>query len=67
YSPNFNQSEKTVIEATKSGFPVLETVEIQLRRIIVREGSTRPDSNGLLHTGFMTFILKSGNAIIPLG
>jgi tRNA (adenine57-N1/adenine58-N1)-methyltransferase len=66
YCPNFNQSEKTVTEATKSGFSVLETVEIQLRRIIVREGSTRPDSNGLLHTGFMTFMWKSGNSIIPL-
>lgn len=66
YCPNFNQSERTVVDGMKTGFSALETVELELRRIIVRDGSTRPDNNGLMHTGFMTFLVKRGNSSIDL-
>ena len=42
---------------------VIETVELELRKIIVRPGSTRPDSNGLMHTGFITFAINKGTSM----
>lgn len=63
YCPNFNQSERFVTDATDMGFTVVETVELELRKIIVRPGSTRPDGTGLKHTGFITFVMNSGNYV----
>jgi tRNA (adenine57-N1/adenine58-N1)-methyltransferase len=54
YSPNFNQAEKNVIAMKAEKFYVLETVELIKRKIIVRENATRPDSNIVDHTAFIT-------------
>jgi len=58
YLPNFDQSEKTVISMAASGLKHLETVELMKRRILVREGATRPASDDLTHTAFITFAIK---------
>lgn len=61
YLPNFDQVEKTVIEYEKNGFLHLQTDEIIKREIVVRENATRPSSNGIMHTAFIScFIKKSG-------
>jgi tRNA (adenine57-N1/adenine58-N1)-methyltransferase len=66
YCPNFNQSERFVTDAGNAGFMILETVELELRKIIVRPGSTRPDSSGLIHTGFITVGINKGNSVTEI-
>ncbi|MHB1709661.1 MAG: hypothetical protein ACYCT2_09330 [Thermoplasmataceae archaeon] len=66
YCPNFNQSERFVTDAVNAGFLILETVELELRKIIVRPGSTRPDSSGLIHTGFISVGINKGNSVTEL-
>ncbi len=65
YLPNYDQVEKTVMEYEKNGFFHLETVELIRREILVRDGATRPSSEGLMHTAFIsTFIKKSGSMVV---
>jgi len=66
YCPNFNQSERFVTDAVNAGFMIIETVELELRKIIVRPGSTRPDNSGFLHTGFISSAIKKGNSVIEI-
>jgi tRNA (adenine57-N1/adenine58-N1)-methyltransferase len=64
YLPTYNQLEKTVFSYVSSGFLHLESVELNRREILVREGATRPVSEALIHTGFIsTFVKKSGSTI----
>ena len=64
YLPNYDQVEKNVLEYEKQGFFHLETVELIRREILVREGATRPSSEGLMHTAFIsTFVKKSGSKL----
>lgn len=58
YSPTINQTMKTVQELKKYGFIGIETQEIFLRDILVREGKTRPASRMVGHTGYITFARK---------
>ena len=61
YSPNYNQVEKTVLAMESNGFYHLETCEIMKRDLLVREGKTRPSSEMLSHTAFLSiFHNKSG-------
>jgi len=61
YSPNYNQTEKTVIAMEGNGFYHAETCEILKRDLLVREGKTRPSSEMLSHTAFISlFFKKSG-------
>ena len=64
YLPNYDQVEKSVLEYEKNGFFHLETVELIRREILVRDRATRPSSEGLMHTAFIsTFIKKSGSKL----
>ncbi|CAC11981.1 conserved hypothetical protein [Thermoplasma acidophilum] len=63
YLPNFDQSEKTVLSLSASGMHHLETVELMKRRILVREGATRPASDDLTHTAFITFAIKKSGMV----
>lgn len=58
YSPNFNQTEKTVLELSLHSFEHLETCEILKRDILVREGKTRPSHSMLAHTAFLSFFVN---------
>jgi tRNA (adenine57-N1/adenine58-N1)-methyltransferase len=59
YSPNYNQTEKNVVELKKNKFFVVETVELIKRNIIVRENATRPDNNIIGHTAFINIAIKT--------
>jgi tRNA (adenine57-N1/adenine58-N1)-methyltransferase len=54
-SPTFNQVEENYKHLEQSGFIYLETVEVLVRNILVREGKTRPTQRMISHTGFLTF------------
>ncbi|EQD40387.1 protein-L-isoaspartate O-methyltransferase, partial [mine drainage metagenome] len=58
YSPNYNQTEKTVIAMEGNGFYHAETCEILKRDLLVREGRTRPSSEMLSHTAFLSLFHK---------
>jgi tRNA (adenine57-N1/adenine58-N1)-methyltransferase len=54
YSPNFNQTEKTVMAMEKHGIYHRMSFELLKRDLIVRDGSTRPDDIAIGHTGFIS-------------
>ena len=58
-SPTINQVEKVVIELQKQGFIEIETLEILMREMEVREGKTRPSMRMIGHTTYLTFARKS--------
>ncbi len=58
-SPTFNQVEKTVEALANEGFINLETLEILIRKYLVRSGKTRPFERMVSHTGFLTFGRKA--------
>lgn len=58
-SPTFNQVEKTVESLTNEGFVNLETLEVLVRKFLVRSGKTRPFERMVSHTGFLTFGRKA--------
>jgi tRNA (adenine57-N1/adenine58-N1)-methyltransferase len=58
-SPTINQVEKLVIELQNEGFIEIETLEILMREMEVREGKTRPAMRMIGHTTYLTFARKS--------
>ena len=58
-SPTINQVEKVVIELQNEGFLEIETLEILMRDMEVREGKTRPAMRMIGHTTYLTFARKS--------
>ena len=58
-SPTINQVEKVVIELQNEGFLEIETLEILMREMEVREGKTRPAMRMVGHTTYLTFARKS--------
>ena len=54
-SPTFNQVEENYKHLGDNGFIYLETVEVLVRNLLVREGKTRPTQRMISHTGFLTF------------
>ncbi len=58
-SPTFNQVEKTVGCLNDEGFIHVETLEIFVRKLLVRPGKTRPFERMVSHTGFLTFGRKA--------
>jgi tRNA (adenine57-N1/adenine58-N1)-methyltransferase len=59
YSPTIEQTQKTVKEASKDDlFGDIQTYECFVRKILVREGKTRPETFMVGHTGYMTFARK---------
>jgi len=57
YLPNVEQVVKFVNAAAKKGFETF-TIEVMLRELMVRETGTRPQTKGLMHTGYLTFARK---------
>jgi tRNA (adenine57-N1/adenine58-N1)-methyltransferase len=55
YSPTIEQVMKTVSTLESLPFVDIRTVECLVREILVREGKTRPNSQMVGHTGYLTF------------
>jgi len=64
--PTFDQLTKTVFKMEEIGFVNIETVEIQVRRILVRPGKTRPEQHMPCHTGWLVFGYKTFKPAITL-
>jgi len=60
--PNVEQAKRFTLEAEKLGFASCLTTEIIERRWLVREEGCRPETTGVLHTAFLTFARKPGQA-----
>lgn len=56
--PTFEQLSKTVFYLEETGFVNIETVEVFVRRILVRRGKTRPEQQMPSHTGWLVFATK---------
>jgi len=56
--PTFEQLTRTVFTLEEKGFIDIETVEVQVRRILVRRGKTRPEQHMPCHTGWLVFATK---------
>jgi tRNA (adenine57-N1/adenine58-N1)-methyltransferase len=54
-TPTYNQAEKLVKRMKELDFTDIETEEILLRKIDVKEGATRPFSRMIGHTAYITF------------
>lgn len=57
--PTYEQLTKTVFTLEEKGFVNIETMEILLRRILVRKGKTRPEQRMPSHTGYLVFASKT--------
>ncbi len=58
YSPHSEQVSSFIKAAKEHGFETF-TVETILREILSREAGTRPQTKGLLHTGYLSFARKA--------
>ncbi|MBP7087926.1 MAG: tRNA (adenine-N1)-methyltransferase [Candidatus Omnitrophica bacterium] len=56
--PSFEQLTKTVFTLEEKKFINIESMEIHLRRILVRKGKTRPEQRMPSHTGWIIFATK---------
>jgi tRNA (adenine57-N1/adenine58-N1)-methyltransferase len=63
--PTFDQLTQTVFKMEEVGFVNIETVEIQVRRILVRRGRTRPEQHMPCHTGWLIFGYKACKPVLP--
>jgi tRNA (adenine57-N1/adenine58-N1)-methyltransferase len=59
YSPTIEQTQKTVRALEDNLFRDVQTFESLVRKILVREGKTRPETFMVGHTGYMTFARKA--------
>jgi tRNA (adenine57-N1/adenine58-N1)-methyltransferase len=56
--PTIDQVMEAVFYLEKNKFTAIETVEIWLRKILVRKGKTRPEQNMPSHTAYLIFGTK---------
>lgn len=63
--PTFDQLTKTVFTMEETGFTNIETMEILVRRILVRRGKTRPEQTMPSHTGWLVFGTKINRPVWP--
>lgn len=54
WSPNVEQVQKTVDALKANNFMRINTVEIVMRDLLVRERGTRPREHGITHTAYLT-------------
>src|SRR3989338_8405118 len=57
-NPTYNQIEKMAEALQKSGFVMIEAMEILVRGILARPGKTRPEQRMISHTEFILFAVK---------
>lgn len=53
--PTFEQLTQTVFALEEKGFVNIETMEVFVRKILVRKGKTRPEQQMPCHTGWLVF------------
>jgi tRNA (adenine57-N1/adenine58-N1)-methyltransferase len=58
-TPTYNQAEKLCEELNGGGFVEVETVELMVRRLQVKQGMTRPETRMIAHTAFITTARKT--------
>jgi tRNA (adenine57-N1/adenine58-N1)-methyltransferase len=58
YVPSVEQVRNFVLECGKAGLKHEKTVECSLREMLVKERGTRPQTKGLMHTGYLSFVRK---------
>ncbi len=58
YVPSVEQFRTFVLECEKAGLKHERTVECAVREMLIKERGTRPETKGLLHTGYLSFIRK---------
>ncbi len=58
YVPTVEQVRQFVLECRKSGLKHEQTVECVVREMLVGERGTRPQTKGIMHTGYLTFVRK---------
>jgi len=56
--PTYEQLTKTVFALEEKGFVNIESMEILVRKILVRKGKTRPEQRMPSHTGWLVFATK---------
>jgi len=58
YVPSVEQFRQFVLDCEKTGLRHQQTVECSIREMEVRERGTRPQTKGIMHTGYITFVRK---------
>ncbi|MBI5228594.1 methyltransferase domain-containing protein [Candidatus Micrarchaeota archaeon] len=58
YFPNVEQAKDFVEAAERIGLKHVKTVESLLREMLIRREGCRPQTKGLLHTGYLCFLRK---------
>ncbi|MBN3040713.1 MAG: tRNA (adenine-N1)-methyltransferase [Candidatus Omnitrophica bacterium] len=56
--PSFEQLSRTVFSLEEKGFINIESMEVLVRKILVRKGKTRPEQRMPSHTGWLVFATK---------
>ncbi len=56
--PTFDQLTRAVFTLEEKGFTNIESIEVLVRRILVRRGKTRPEQKIPSHTGWLVFASK---------
>ncbi len=57
-NPTFNQIERMSEALERTGFVMIEAMEVLVRGILARSGKTRPEQRMVSHTEFILFALK---------
>lgn len=57
--PNVEQMKRFVLEGEKLGFGHVRSIDSQVREWMVREEGCRPETTGVLHTAFISFLKKA--------
>ncbi|MFH1772152.1 MAG: tRNA (adenine-N1)-methyltransferase [Candidatus Omnitrophota bacterium] len=57
--PTFEQLTRMVFTLEEKGFVNIESMEVFVRKILVRRGKTRPEQRIPSHTGFLVFATKT--------
>ena len=58
YVPGIEQMRMFALKCERAGFRRIENFESMLRSMLVKERGTRPQTKGLLHTGYLSFAQK---------
>ncbi|NOX71305.1 MAG: methyltransferase [Candidatus Micrarchaeota archaeon] len=59
YVPTIEQMRTFALECENVGFERIENFETGLRNMLIKERGTRPQTKGIMHTGYITFARKA--------